>query len=106
MGATAPRGTGDRVLADAVRPWPRFGPFSAPFGMLPSGVRPDRALGTTVAPGPGGEGAMRRFLLAAVACVVVGTHPLDSRGETGPPEELDSLRTEVRSLRERVEDLE
>jgi hypothetical protein len=49
---------------------------------------------------------MRRLLLVAIACTVVGSSPLDSRGQTGGAAEVESLRTEVRALRERVEGLE
>jgi hypothetical protein len=49
---------------------------------------------------------MRRLVLVAVACAMVGTSPLDSRGEPGRGEELEALRSEVRSLSERVEGLE
>jgi hypothetical protein len=49
---------------------------------------------------------MRRFLLVAIACAVVGSTPLAGRGQTSGAEELGSLRTEVRALRERVEGLE
>ena len=49
---------------------------------------------------------MRRLLLIAVACAVVGSSPVDGRSQTGGTEEVESLRAELRALRERVERLE
>ena len=49
---------------------------------------------------------MRRLLLIAVACAVVGSSPVDGRSQTGGTEEVESLRAELRALKERVEGLE
>jgi hypothetical protein len=49
---------------------------------------------------------MRRLLVVALAAAVLGSGPVDGRGQTGGPDELESLRSEVRALREHVERLE
>src|SRR5262245_56412397 len=85
--------------------WPaRRRPFKASirFGFRSRSLRWHRCCPTS---GLGGK-PMRRLLLVAVACAVVGSSPLESRGQMGPPDELESLRTELRALRERVEGLE